>query len=69
MWYDKQLQQFHNEDRDVVDVVAKLRLMATRIEQGTHGCLCLNNLGDIFGNEFWNLIYFDFLDALSRRGR
>ena len=57
MWYDKQSKQFHFEDRDDVDVVAKLRLMATQIEGGHFGILTLNRLGDIFGNEFWNLIY------------
>ena len=57
MWYDKQHDLFQFEDRDVVDVVAKLRLMATQIEGGHFGCLTLNRLGDVFGNEFWNLIY------------
>lgn len=57
MWYDKERKQFHHAERDVVDVVAKLRHMADGIEQGTWGCLALDQLGDIFGNEFWNLIY------------
>ena len=57
MWYDKQHKEFHRETRDVVDVVAKLRLMATRIEEESFGYLSLDALGDIFGNEFWNLIY------------
>ena len=57
MWYDKHREEFHFEDRDVADVVAKLRLMATQIEGGDFGWLTLNRLGDIFGNEFWNLVY------------
>ena len=57
MWYDKQSKQFHFEDRDEVDVAAKLRLMATQVEGGHFGVLTLNRLGDIFGNEFWNMIY------------
>jgi len=65
MWYDKATKMFHLEDRDVEDVVAKLRFVATKIEQGTFGALTLNALGDIFGNEFWNLIYVDRGDVLS----
>ena len=57
MWYDKQLKQFHHEDRDIEDVCAKLRLVAIQIENGSFGCLTLAALGDIFGNEFWQLLY------------
>jgi hypothetical protein len=70
MWYNKADKTFNlgpDTDRDIEDVVAKLRFMATRVENGTLGCLTLNALGDIFGNEFWNLVYYDLLDALSRR--
>lgn len=56
MWFDKHKRVFHLEDRDVVDVVAKLRFMATQIENGSFGALTLNALGDVFGNEFWNLL-------------
>ena len=47
-------------DRDEKAVAAKLRALADRIEASTHGCITLNDFGDIFGNEFWNLIYYDF---------
>ena len=67
MWYDKQRKEFHIEDRDVEDVAAKLRYMANRIEDESWGCLTLNALGDIFGNEFWNLVYDDMLQVADRR--
>ena len=57
MWYDKTRKEFHEQDRDVEDMAAKLRLMAMRIEQGSFGALSLHALGDVFGNEFWSLIY------------
>ena len=45
--------------RDAKAVAAKLRVMADRIEEHSFGCLSLQSLGEIFGNEFWLLIAWD----------
>lgn len=59
MYYDKATDTLnrHELDRNPVNAAALLRFMATNIENNTLGALSLNMLGDIFGNEFWNLIY------------
>jgi len=56
--------------RDATAVADKLRVLAIRIEDGTLGALSLNTLGEIFGNEFWNLIVHennrDLLERIAR---
>ena len=71
MWYDKDRLEFHQypNGQDPIQVVAKLRLLANSFEKGFQEPLTLNMLGDIFGNEFWNLVYYDLLNAVDRRVR
>lgn len=46
------------ERRDAPLVAAKLRALAHDVEHNTLGALTLATLGDIFGTEFWELIFF-----------
>jgi hypothetical protein len=71
MYYDKKEKLFHiyPNDRDVEDVVAKLKRFTDGIEKGYHGALSLNDFGDIFGNEFWNLVYPVELRIVVDQGR
>lgn len=43
-------------DRDHDAVAARLRAFADRIEEGYHGVISYNDFGNLFGNEFWNLM-------------
>lgn len=45
--------------RDARAVATRLRALIDRVEDGTLGALSLDILGDVFGNEFWNLVLLD----------
>ena len=57
--------------RDEVErknIASKLRQMADRVEDDSFGCLTLRGLAMVWGNEFWELIYFTQYDALKTVG-
>jgi len=56
-------------DRDIPRVVAELDLLKERIQNESLGCLTLNDLGTVFGNEFWNLIYPVEIRVVVEQGR
>lgn len=48
---------------DRKEVTRKLRLLAEQYEQEDCCPLCFDTLGEIFGNEFWNLLYCDHVEG------
>ena len=52
--------------RDDKQIATGLRELADKYEAGHAGAFSFNVLGDVFGNEFWNLILFHSYDIVDK---